>query len=337
MKTLKDHLENCPLGHRALVDLNVGELPSGTPIKIRAHVIRAAKPGPTALLLGGVHGDEINGIEIVRRTVKSGMLDHLTCGTVIAIPLLNVYGFLNYSREVPDGKDVNRSFPGTSNGSLASRVASIITKEVLPVINFAMDFHTGGRAHHNHPQIRYNPKDHSAKVLAKAFNAPVTLASNTIKGSLRKTAFEMEKPTIIFEGGENLRIHGPSIDAALTGIRNVLVSQGMLSEDQPTLGLSTAASHSGATLNEAERTQTPQETIMLEHSSWTRATKAGLFEWCVPSGNWVEKGQTLGYLRDPYGLGEETILAPRKAYIIGHENSPVINIGDALFHLAWVG
>ncbi len=315
MKTPKNLLESCDPGQRILIDLDVGALPSGTPIKIRAHVIRAEKPGPTALLLGGVHGDEINGIEIVRRAVSSGLLRHLQCGAVIAIPLLNVYGFLNYSRDVPDGKDVNRSFPGTSNGSLASRVAKVITKQVLPLVNFGIDFHTGGWAHHNHPQIRYSPKDHSAQVLAKAFHAPVTLASNTIPRSLRNTALEMEKPMIIFEGGENLRLHGPSIDCALQGIQNVLVAQGMLS---------TATS------------KAQPDTLMLNKSSWTRATKAGLFEWCISSGNWVEEGQTLGYLRDPYGIHEEEIVAPRKAFIIGHDNSPVINQGDALFHLAWV-
>lgn len=328
MNEAKNLLESCPAGQRTLVDLDVGELPSGTSIKIRAHVIRAEKPGPIALLLGGVHGDEINGVEIVRRAVSSGLLRHLKCGSVIAIPLLNVYGFLNYSRDVPDGKDVNRSFPGSRNGSLASRVAHIITKQVLPLINFGIDFHTGGWAHHNHPQIRYSPKDHSAKVLAKAFNAPVTLASNTIPRSLRNTALEMEKPMIIFEGGENLRLHGPSIDIALQGIRNVLVNYDMLAA-------SGAAFRREPALSEAERDKTPLETIQLNKSAWTRATKAGLFEWCVPSGNWVEEGQILGYLRDPYGLNEEEIVAPRKAYIIGHDNSPVINQGDALFHLAW--
>lgn len=316
MIEVKNLLDSCPPGQRILVDLDVGELPSGTPIKIRAHVIRSEKPGPVGLLLGGVHGDEINGVEIVRRAVSEDMLSHLKCGSVIAIPLLNVYGFLNYSRDVPDGKDVNRSFPGSRNGSLASRVAHVITKQVLPLINFGIDFHTGGWAHHNHPQIRYSPKDHSAQVLAKAFNAPVTLASGAIPKSLRQTALEMEKPMIIFEGGENLRLHGPSIDTALQGIRNVLVNYDML------------ASSASA--------KTPVETVYLNKSAWTRATKAGLFEWCVPSGNWVEENQVLGYLRDPYGLSEEEILAPRKAYIIGHDNSPVINQGDALFHLGWV-
>ncbi|MFK8058187.1 MAG: succinylglutamate desuccinylase/aspartoacylase family protein [Saprospiraceae bacterium] len=325
---MQNLLESCQPGQRSLVDLDVGELPSGTPIKIRAHVIRAEKPGPTVLLLGGVHGDEINGVEIVRRAVSSGLLRHLNCGSVIAIPLLNVYGFLNYSRDVPDGKDVNRSFPGTANGSLASRVANVITKQVLPLVDFGIDFHTGGWAHHNHPQIRYTPKDPKAEVLAKAFHAPVTLESTTIPRSLRRTALEMEKPMIIFEGGENLRLHGPSIESALQGIRNVLESHNMLSKNSD--------SRMEPALSEVERVRTQPDTIFLNKSAWTRAAKAGLFEWCVPSGNWVEEGQTLGYLRDPYGIHEEEVVSPRKAFIIGHDNSPVISQGDALFHLAWV-
>ena len=115
-------------GEYQQVNINVSRLPSGTRLSVQCHVYRSIRPGPTVLILAGVHGDEINGIEIVRRSLASGLYKNLIKGSVIVIPLLNVFGFINFSREVPDGKDVNRSFPGTSSGSLASRVASVLTR-----------------------------------------------------------------------------------------------------------------------------------------------------------------------------------------------------------------
>ena len=144
-------------GEKETIQLHIANLPSGTPIHLSLHVYRAKKPGPVMLVTGGVHGDEVNGIEIVRRSIVDGFYENLLCGTAIVIPIVNVYGFINYSRDLPDGKDVNRSFPGHSRGSLASRVARAITKEILPHCDFGIDFHTGGAARYNFPQIRFRP------------------------------------------------------------------------------------------------------------------------------------------------------------------------------------
>ncbi len=301
-------------GEHALVDLSVGRLPSGTLIRIRAHVVRSVNPGPVVLLLGGVHGDEINGIEIVRRAVFDGMLDGLLCGTIIGIPLLNVFGFLNYSRAVPDGKDVNRSFPGSATGSLASRVAFTLSHQILPLIDFGLDFHTGGRSHYNHPQLRFSPSDTRARGLAAAFAPPIVLESRPIQKTLRSAANKLGKPILTYEGGENARLNLNTIEMGLAGTLRVLVSEGMLPGPAAP----------------------PLEPITnFDHHSWLRSKRAGLFEWRVASGESVTKGEVLGYVRDPYGRHEEPIVAPRKAYIIGHDNSPVISQGDALFHLAW--
>ena len=314
-------------GARDLLELHVGTLPSGTPIRIRAHVIRAVAPGPTALLLGGVHGDEINGVEIVRRASCGDLPKRLLAGTIIAIPLLNVFGFLNYAREVPDGKDVNRSFPGSATGSLASRVAHVLTQEVLPIVDFVLDFHTGGRSHFNFPQTRHTAEDERSRVLAEAFGAPVQLATKTIPKSLRRTAQRLGVPTLVYEGGENLRLHDPSIHVALSGIERVMEAQGMIAG---------ARDYGAASLDTSENSIVlPESPFKFEAHAWLRARQSGLFDWLVGSGHAVKKGQTLGYLRDPYGLSETTIKANRDAFIIGHDNSPVINQGDALFHLAW--
>jgi predicted deacylase len=215
-------------GETKVVKIPVGQLSSGTPISLNAFVFRSVNPGPVALVQGGVHGDEINGVEIVRRTLQEKWFANLQCGSVIVIPLLNIFGFINFSRDVPDGKDVNRSFPGHASGSLASRVAYNLSRKILPLIDFGLDFHTGGRSLFNFPQIRMAPNHGPSQELAAAFNAPVTVASKLISKSLRKYGHENGKPILVFEGGESTRLDGFVIQKGLDGIQNVLQSKGML-------------------------------------------------------------------------------------------------------------
>ncbi|MEZ4987308.1 MAG: succinylglutamate desuccinylase/aspartoacylase family protein [Saprospiraceae bacterium] len=299
-------------GQSEVVKLLVGQLPSGNSIYITAHVHRAKEQGPVMLLLGGMHGDEINGIEIVREFVTNPPV--LKTGTVIAIPLLNSYGFINFSREVPDGKDVNRSFPGSKSGSLASRVAHALFTEVLPHVHFVVDLHTGGRGNYNYPQIRYTPGHADAEAMAVAFGAPVRLAYPVIAKSLRKSAADKRGiPVLVFEGGENLRYDGLSIQHALAGIRRLLSFKGMI--DAP---FEQVTGH------------------FFNHSTWIRANRGGLFQWMKPSGNWVVKGEPLGFINDPQSLKPiKYIHATASGYLIGHNNTPVVSQGDALFHLAF--
>ncbi len=299
-------------GKSEVVKIPVGRLPSGNQILIRAHVFHSKKPGPRVLILGGVHGDEINGVEIVRRAVTEELFDDLNKGSVIAIPLLNVYGFINFSRDVTDGKDVNRSFPGSTSGSLASRVASTLHRKILPSIDFGIDFHTGGKYLYNFPQIRFSKGDEKSLELAKAFGAPYLVASPLISKSLRKSALHEGKPILVFEGGETLRYDGLSIQKALNGIRRLLYHHGMLPnkpEDEPSL--------------------------IFNKSGWMRASKPGMFRWYKCSGHKVLKGEPIGIINDPFGLEDLTLYAPRAGHIIGHNNAPVVNQGDALFHIGY--
>ena len=299
-------------GTYEVFDLHVGKLPSGTKISIKTHAYASEVQGPTLLILAGLHGDEINGIEIVRRTLTSGIFEKLSRGNVIVIPVLNVYGFINFSREVPGGKDVNRSFPGSMRGSLASRVARILTKSVLPNIDFGIDIHTGGDNRFNYPQIRFTRKDTNSEALAKQFGAPFIIEKAVIKKSLRKAARDMGIPMIIFEGGEALRLDGYVIETALQGIERLLHHQGMLDTEviRP-------------------------EYIHIKKTSWIRASKAGIFIWSKKSGTKIEKGETLGSIYDPSGTSRVAVTASRDGYIIGHNNTPVVHQGDALFHLGY--
>jgi predicted deacylase len=300
-------------GQNEVIRLNVGRLPSDTRIHLNINVYRSKKEGPTMLVLAGIHGDEINGVEVVRRAIADGIFENLKKGNVIAIPVLNIYGFNNFSREIPDGKDVNRSFPGSLNGSLASRVAAILTKKVLPLVDFGVDFHTGGNSNFNHPKIRY-AKDHLvSKELALAFNAPYTIARRPIAKSLRKTALDINKPILVYEGGENLRFDGFSIEKGISGLKKLMKMKGMI-----------------------DNAPMPEKTIHITKSRWLRARRAGLFRWSKCSGHAVIKGESLGLINDPYGQDEIPVVSKVDGHIFGHNNTPVVKLGDALFHIGLV-
>jgi predicted deacylase len=299
-------------GANESISLYVGKLPSGAKISVKTHVYCSKIDGPTVLLLAGLHGDEINGIEILRKSMASGLFDQLLKGNVIVIPILNIYGFVNFSRVVPDGKDVNRSFPGSMTGSLASRMASILTKRVLPLIDFGVDFHTGGDNRFNYPQIRYTKNDLKAVELAQAFASPFLIEKPILSKSLRKTAKEHKIPMIIFEGGEALRLDGFVIETAMKGIRRLLVQQGMLAGDV-----------------------LPVNFLNFRKTTWIRARQAGIFIWSKRSGSKVVKGEALGSIFDPSATTRVAVIATRDGYILGHNNTPVVHQGDALFNIGY--
>ncbi len=303
-------------GENTTVKLAVGRLPSDTRLYIQAHVFRSKKSGPTTLLLGGVHGDEINGVEILRRLLKSKKLKTIKTGNVIVIPLLNVYGFINFNRYVPDGKDVNRSFPGIKTGSLASRIANTLTKNILPHVDYIFDFHTGGDSRYNYPQVRYSKSDKVAAELAKVFNSPYIIESGLIPKSLRKIAKDMKIPILVYEGGESVRLNGGAIEMGSKGLTRCLVHLGYFKPDESLIPSS-------------------YNSVLITKSTWIRASFSGLFLWSQQSGSHVQKGERLGTINDPNGLKSINVIATKEGHIIGHNNASVVNQGDALFHLGY--
>ncbi len=263
------------------------------------------------MLSGGLHGDEINGIEIVRSLIDRGHFENLLRGSVVAIPVMNIYGFLNFSRDVPDGKDVNRSFPGSTTGSLASRIANFITHNILKEIDFGIDFHTGGASRFNFPQIRYASKDSKALELAKTFGAPIVLQSPFLEKSLRKQAYKMGKTMLVFEGGESMRMDEEIVEAGVSGALRLLSKNEMIADELP---------------------ETSQS-MLIKNSIWIRAKRSGIYRGVVKSGMTVAKGDILGYITDPFGEFSTKIKSPSNGFIVGHNNMPVINQGDALIHL----
>lgn len=306
------HGQAIPPGENRVIDFHIGHLPSGHLIHTLVHVFRGVESGPCILLLAGMHGDEVNGVEILRSGLEAGLFEHIRRGTVVVAPLLNVFGFINFARDLSDGKDINRSFPGSSKGSLASRLAWQVDQELLPIADYVLDFHTGGSSRYNYPQVRYSEDVPDSKSLAAVFGARFLVHKPMIEKSLREAGTRKGKPVIVYEAGESQRYDTLGIEEGLLGIRRVLDHYGVKALDTP-----------------------PPAPIWLRESTWVRATQAGLFLWSRSSGEQVRKGEILGDIHDPHGRSHHPVKAPRDGWIIGHNNAAAVSLGDALFHLGW--
>jgi predicted deacylase len=292
------------------VNINIARLPSHTQIDTPMYIYRGKKDGPTLALMAGMHGDEINGMEIVRRILDLGY-NRVNCGTVICLPIINIYGFLNYSREVPDGKDINRSFPGNKNGSLASRVAWHVTHDIIPHLDYGIDFHTGGAMRTNYPQVRCMMEEKKNVELAEAFCAPFTIDSPFRPQSLRLTASKKGKNIIVYEGGESVRFDQYAIEQGIDGTLRLMKHLGMIdSAPQPT-----------------------EKNRIIWSGSWVRARTPGLFQPAVACGDMVRKDQLVGTITDPFAEFKEPVKSPASGHVVGLNNNPVVNAGDALLHL----
>lgn len=309
-KTIEFSGEKIEFGEDKHIFLNIARLPTYTSIDLPVRIIRAKEDGPVLLLSGGLHGDEINGIEIVRRLIANEHLD-LVRGTIIAIPLMNVYGFIQNVRGVPDGKDINRSFPGVKGGSLAKLVAYTIMNEIVPKIDYGIDFHTGGASRANFPQIRCVFDIEKNMELAKAFAPPVILHSSLIASSFRKAAHSKGKHILVYETGESLRMDEEGIEEAVDGTKRLLHHLKMI-----------------------ESSPKANETKIYKKSKWIRANFAGLFNPKVKLGDEIKARQVLGKITDPFGNESFRVISKYTGQVIGLNNSPVVHKGDAILHIA---
>ena len=301
-------------GTSTTVDLPAGRLYTHVPMSMPVHVIRGKKSGPRLFISAAIHGDEINGVEIIRRLMKLPVLKRLK-GTIIAVPIVNIHGLINHSRYLPDRRDLNRSFPGSEKGSIAARLAYLFMNEIVCQSTHGIDIHTGAIHRDNLPQIRANLDDEETEKLARAFNVPVIISSNVRDGSLREAAAEQGIPMLLYEAGEALRFDEISIRAGVKGIINVMRLLGML----PT----------------PSRKSTKQiEPMVARSSTWVRAPDSGILRAMVSLGSRVKKDTLLGVVADPFGATETQILSNYNGIVIGRTNLPLVNEGDALFNIA---
>ncbi|MCY7297230.1 succinylglutamate desuccinylase/aspartoacylase family protein [Alteromonas sp. a30] len=300
-------------GSRVKLKLAAMKLYTDTEMSIPVEVIRAKKSGPTIFISAAIHGDELNGIEIIRRLLTMRSLK-LSKGTLIAVPIVNVYGMLNQSRYMPDRRDLNRCFPGSQKGSLAGRLAHLFLTEIVSKCDYGIDLHTGAIHRSNFPQIRANLEDPETQELARAFGVPVLLNASLRDGSLRGAATEEGTRVLLYEAGQALRFDELSIRAGIKGIMNVLAHLGMIRRR--------------TSKNRAV------EPFVAYNSSWIRATASGIVRDRKKLGDHVKKDEVLAEINSPTGEAIEHISAPKGGIIIGKQNIPLVQEGDAMFHIA---
>jgi predicted deacylase len=313
-KTIHILGESIHLGESKIIDMEIARLHTTTKLKIPVIIERSKIDGPVVLFSAGIHGDEINGVEIVRQIITQ-KLNKPKSGTIICIPIVNMFGFVNKSREFPDGRDLNRVFPGSKKGSLASRFAHHILTEILPVVDYSVDFHAGGASRFNAPQIRIVPNEPELKKLADIFNAPFTLYSRNIAGSFRGAASRMGVKVLLFEGGKSLDINTDIADEGVNGVKRLLSHLNMIKSDF-----------------EIPMPQKPS--IYIEKSGWIRAKCSGLLHDGKLVGQFVKKGAILAKITDPFGKFEQKVKAPNNGYIINANHSPIVYEGDAIYHIS---
>lgn len=296
------------------IEIPVAKLYTDADVSLPVHIIRGKKDGPTVFISAAIHGDELNGIEIIRRLLSQPNFKIIR-GTLICVPMVNVYGVVNQSRYMPDRRDLNRCFPGSAKGSLAGRVAHIFMKEIVQHCDFGIDLHTGAIHRSNFPQIRADISDEKTQELAKVFGATVIINSNLLDGSLREAAVQNNTKVLLYEAGEALRFDEYSIRAGIKGIENVLQH---------------------LTLMRKKRSKKkPIEPYIAKSSSWHRATASGIVNNKVQLGDQVVKGDVLAEIGDPLGELLDVVKASRSGIVIGKQNIPLVQEGEAMFHLAY--
>jgi predicted deacylase len=302
-----------PPGSRATASIPLPRLNSHTELALPVHVVHGKNAGPTLFVSAAVHGDELNGVEICQRLLEYSNLHRLR-GTLLVIPVVNVYGMIHQTRYLPDRRDLNRSFPGSEKGSLAGRVANLFMREIVARCSHGIDLHTGAILRSNLPQIRANLDDQATAAMARAFGVPVLLNSPLRDGSLRESAASHDVITLLYEAGEAMRYDEVGIRAGFSGVIGVMRHIGML--------------------RASKRSRRIVDPFVAKTSAWVRAPESGMVRNTVALGRQVAKGDVLGHISDPYSSYELAVHSPFTGIVIGRSESPVTHEGEALFHIA---
>lgn len=300
-------------GSRERIEVPVGRRVTGAEVALPVEVVNGRKPGPRLFVCAAVHGDEINGVEIVRQVLAQRQLRQLR-GTLIAVPVVNLFGFIGLSRYLPDRRDLNRSFPGSPTGSLAARLAHTFVAQVVENSTHGIDLHTGAVHRTNLPQVRACLDDPETSRLAHAFGVPVLVNANVRDGSLRQEVYERKIPMLLYEGGEALRFDQGAIKAGVRGVLSVMRALEMLPP--------------------SKRSRPKREPFVARSSHWVRAPEAGILRPKTSLGALVGPGQDLGIITDPLGAAEVRVKASHAGIVVGRTELPLVNEGDALFHIA---
>lgn len=299
-------------GERQRVEIPVAELPTQSSQRLSVEVLNGMEPGPCLWLSAAIHGDELNGLEIIHRVLREVKTADLS-GTLLAVPIVNVFGFIHQDRYLPDRRDLNRSFPGSSRGSLASRLANLFMKEVVSLCTHGVDLHTGSHHRINLPQVRADLDDPETRACALAFGAPIAIHGDAPDGSLRRAASRRGIPIVAYEAGEPQRFDEEAIVMGVDGILRLMTHLGMWDGpvDPP-----------------------PEPVLESRKRSWIRARRSGILRLEVGLGERVKTRQRLGRIEDVLGGDARPVRAGRAGIVIGHTANPLVYRGDALVHIA---
>jgi uncharacterized protein len=302
-----------PPGRGTIVHLPVTDLYTHTQLTLPVHVVNGRKPGPTLFLTAAIHGDELNGVDIIRRLLKIPEIKRLN-GCLLALPIVNVFGFINRSRYLPDRRDLNRSFPGSEKGSVAARLANLVSREIISKADYGIDLHTAAIDRTNLPQIRADLDNPRVLAMAKAFATPVIINANIVEGSLRGYTAQKDIPIIVYEAGEALRFDEVAVRAGVRGVRRVMRELEMLPPRQ--------------------HRRTAMEPVISTSTTWVRAPGSGIVHHRRRLGARVQTGETLATIGDPFGEVQFDVASTASGIVIGHSMLPLAHEGDALFHIA---
>jgi uncharacterized protein len=306
--------ESILLGESREINFNVAKLHTTTSVEVPVLIERSKKSGPTVLITAGIHGDEVNGVEIVRQIIAKG-INKPKKGTIICIPIINIFGFLHMDREFPDGRDLNRMFPGTKTGSLASRVAYKLMREIVPQVDLIIDYHTGGSDRFNAAQIRIINNDSALDELARIFGAPFVLYSKNLNKSFRNTCYKIGIPMLLFEGGKSFHFNTTITNTGVNGAKRVLHHLDML--------------HAKFKISKPKK-----KCVIISESRWIRAKYSGMFRSSALINKAVNKGDIIGHITDPFGKFHHFVKAENEGYIFNVNQAPIVYKGDALFHIS---
>ena len=306
--------ESVGLGESKEVSFNVAKLHTQSNIDVPVIIERSKTPGPTVLITAGIHGDEVNGVEIVRQIIAKG-INKPKKGTIICIPVINVFGFIHMDREFPDGRDLNRVFPGGKSGSLASRVAHKLITEIVPHADLILDYHTGGADRFNSAQIRISKGEQVLDELAAAFGAPFVVYSKNLRKSFRNSCYKLGIPILLFEGGKSFHIDTTITNTGVNGAKRVLHHLEMLK-------------------SKFKVSKPKKKCVFIDESRWIRANYSGMFRPSAKINQQVNKKDVIGHITDPFGKFHHFVKAPNNGYIFNVNESPIVYQGDALFHIS---
>jgi predicted deacylase len=301
-----------PPGRRRDLEIPVAKLPTDTTLSLPVAVVNGLRPGPRIWLDAAIHGDEINGVEIVRQVLADLRPAELH-GTVIAVPIVNVFGFVNQARYLPDRRDLNRAFPGSRRGSLTSQLARLFMTEVVSRCDYGLDFHTGSDHRTNLPQLRVDLTVPGMWDLARAFGAPVVVHAPLRDGSLRSVCAQRGIPLLVYEGGEAHRFNEGAIGVGVDGTLRVLSALEMLPGRKVADGAIP---------------------LFVRRTTWERARRSGIIRIDVYPGQQVDKGEQIGMMADAFGARLHPVRAPIKGVVLGYTRNPIVSQGEALVHLA---